>query len=139
MEYTVKAVKEVGEPDNYGNKAYSVMFESGDVVFMKAQKPPVVNTVEFGHIEEIEKQNKPGETYKRFKRDKREEGSTPSVASKPTVNPSQDRLVLIENKLDKALDMLEELRSSNNTDPADIPSDTTDYSDDEINLDDIPF
>lgn len=67
MEYIPKIVKEAGEKDQYGNQPYSVLFESGESVFFKAQKAPVVGQPEHGVITEEPKRNGSG-TYKKFKR-----------------------------------------------------------------------
>lgn len=67
MEYIPKIVKEVGDKDQYGNQPYSVLFESGESVFFKAQKAPAVGQPEHGVITEEPKKNGTG-TYKKFKR-----------------------------------------------------------------------
>lgn len=85
-EYVPKSVKLVGEPDQYGNNGYSVLFSNGENAFMKAQKEPVVGKEEWGEIIDAPKKSGQG-TYKKFKRMQKEDApgapQRPQRPSKP--------------------------------------------------------
>lgn len=84
-DYNPTGVKEVGEPDEYGNKAYSVFLEGeSKPVFMKAKNPPVVGEIEHGQIIDAPKKSGDG-TYRKFERKQREEG-TPELGKTYAVN-----------------------------------------------------
>lgn len=89
-QYMPRQVKVVGEPDQYGNLPYSVMFETGESVFMKAQKAPVAGEPETGIITEEPKREKPNETYKKFTR-KRPDGVSAPMASNVQIPSNDDK------------------------------------------------
>jgi len=77
-DYLVTSAKEVGEPDQYGNKAFSVFFENETKpVFMKtkAGNEPTPDKPEYGIITDEPKKSGDG-TYRKFTRKQKEEGVT---------------------------------------------------------------
>lgn len=90
-DYNPTSVKEVGEPDQHGNKAYSVFFEGEDKpVFMKAKNAPAVGNVEYGVIEDAPKKSGEG-TYRKFSRKQREEGTAQPVRLLTPQQPFSNR------------------------------------------------
>lgn len=85
-DYIVTSAKEVGEPDQYGNKAFSVFFENETKpVFMKtkAGNEPTPGKTEYGVIEDAPKKSGEG-TYRKFTRKQREEANVAQVANTGT-------------------------------------------------------
>lgn len=93
-DYNVTSAKEVGEPDQYGNKAFSVFFEGQEKpVFMKTKvgNEPTPGKIEFGVIEDAPKKSGQG-TYRKFTRKQREEGGVqnePTQSSNPATPATQ--------------------------------------------------
>lgn len=160
-DYNPTTVKEVGEPDQHGNKAYSVFFEGQDKpVFMKAKNAPEVGKVEFGIIEDVPKKSGDG-TYRKFTRKQREEQiqtATTSTNSNVTFTNRDDSITRqsalksavatgetdTEKLLDLADDFVTWLKNEASTGGVveEVPppkDDDKQMDDDEINLDDIPF
>ena len=160
-EYTTSNVKKVGEPDQYGNNGFSVIFaEEKDSVFMRAKKEPVEGGTEYGEI--TEETGKSGKSYRKFTRKQREDYNAPAQTSTPSAQPKQnfvDRddsitrqsalksaVATGEKDLDKIIALAEDfyvwLKGENKNEeeiPVPEPQGEVTDLDDEINLDDIPF
>lgn len=164
-DYNPTGVKEVGEPDIHGNKAYSVFFEGEDKpVFMKAKNAPSVGNIEYGQIIDAPKKSGDG-TYRKFERKPREEGNT---SSDVPVLPVDKEMMNTLNRIDRddAITRQSALKSAvaavgkpepdqiisladdfltwlrNDSSPAEVVEDVPlpePQGEDDINLDDIPF
>jgi len=101
-DYTVQALQEVGDKDQYGNQAYSIKFaEEADTVFMKAQKAPVVGGTEHGVI--TEETSKAGKAYRRFKRVARENFTPKQNGAVRKEDPAKQDSIMRMNALTNAV------------------------------------
>ncbi len=157
-DYNPTSVKELEFEDPHGNKGYNVFFEGEDKpVFMMAKRAPEVGSVEYGQIIDTPKKSGEG-TYRKFKREQREEGTTPAVVSETVTQPVSNRddsitrqsalksaVATGEKDMEKLLktadDFLVWLKNEptvvNDVEPLPEPQGEVDV--DEVNLDDIPF
>jgi len=158
-DYKVTTVKEVGEPDQYGNKAFSVFFEGeAKPVFMKTKNgnEPTPAKLEYGVIEDAPKANGQG-TYRKFTRKQKEEAtqeaSAQGASSTPYQNTTKDELILkqvalkcavqVEKDAQKVLEIAQDFNTwlqGTSVEEVPPPTDEDNQTDpDEINIDDIEF
>lgn len=89
-EYEVQAVKQLEQKDERGNDAFQVKFSGeAETVFMLAKKPPVRGEVEYGNITDEPKKNGEG-TYRRFRREQRDQGQQQTLSVSHTQAPRKD-------------------------------------------------
>lgn len=93
-DYNPTSVKELEFEDPHGNKGYNVFFENEDKpVFMMAKRAPEVGSVEYGQIIDTPKKSGEG-TYRKFKREQREEGTVQSVEPLEVSDPKAYKAVM---------------------------------------------
>jgi hypothetical protein len=162
-EYTIKAVKGSGIKDTHGNEWFSVLFESGEQVSWLAKSQPQVGDTVYGTITEEEKKNKPGETYRRFRKEQRENYQTNQSNEIREDNDSMYRCNALNNAVASRKDgesvettlsvadkyyewlkgnqIVEKAKEifSDDTPVPEPQGEVVDLDDNDINLDDIPF
>lgn len=74
-EYVPTQVRAIGTPDSFGNVAYSVTFSTDENALLRAKNAPEVGKTEYGQIIDAPKKDGSG-TYKKFKREQREQQAT---------------------------------------------------------------